>query len=71
MDEGDGLENRCGRKVTEGSNPSPSAIINNGIAVPGEVPEWLIGAACSAVVGLIAPPRVRIPASPPVLDAGC
>ena len=25
MDDGDGLENRCGRKVTGGSNPSPSA----------------------------------------------
>ena len=54
MDEGDGLENHCGFRLTEGSNPSPSArrLINNssnnlfertGI---GEVPEWTIGAAC-------------------------
>ena len=28
-DEGDGLENRCGRKVTGGSNPSSSATIQN------------------------------------------
>lgn len=45
VDEGDGLENHCGCKVTEGSNPSPSAI-TIGYVSPGEVPEWLIGAAC-------------------------
>ncbi len=42
MDEGNGLENRSGRKVTGGSNPSPSARD----ASYGEVPEWSIGAAC-------------------------
>jgi hypothetical protein len=26
VDDGDGLENRCCRKVTVGSNPTPSAI---------------------------------------------
>ena len=35
MDEGDGLENRCGRKVTEGSNPSPSANANRNACKKG------------------------------------
>ena len=57
VDYGDGLENRCGRKVTGGSNPSPSAraVIchlchlyrNSGKpAVNGEMPEWTNGTAC-------------------------
>jgi hypothetical protein len=29
VDYGDGLESRCGRKVTGGSNPSPSAKSDN------------------------------------------
>jgi hypothetical protein len=35
VDEGDGLENRCGRKVTEGSNPSPSANANRNACKKG------------------------------------
>ena len=33
----------------------------------GEVPEWLNGAVSKTVVG-VTPPRVQIPASPPVLQ---
>ena len=29
MDESDGLENRCGRKVTVGSNPTSSAVVEH------------------------------------------
>ena len=43
--EGNGLENRRARKGTAGSNPVLSAIhLQN--SKFGEVPEWLIGAAC-------------------------
>ena len=61
MDDGNGLENRSGRKLTGGSNPSPSArkdeqqrISNQdcnwfrlfGLKQIGEMPEWSNGAAC-------------------------
>lgn len=47
MDYGACLENRCGFAPTVGSNPSPSAFDLEGkLKKSGEVPEWLIGAAC-------------------------
>jgi hypothetical protein len=58
VDDGDGLENRCGRKVTGGSNPSPSAV------TLGRCQRGRLGPPAKRLRGQKAPSRVRIPASP-------
>ena len=59
-----GLENRCGCKVTVGSNPTLSAIhLAHGRG--GEVTEWSKVHDWKSCVAFIALPWVRIPLSPP------
>ena len=75
MADRDGLENRCTRKGTEGSNPSLSANVAEHAepvtvprraaerADPGEVSEWLKEHAWKVCIGETLS-RVRIPPSP-------
>ena len=69
MDEGDGLENRCARKRTVGSNPTPSAKAANPYL--SNERWWLYKNACRQgtanlkTVVRASVPWVRIPLPPP------